>query len=66
MCDAQDENSGLAEKKKPEPLLVDSEERLDWDFYQPPPPPKRRWTVQARIVWKGPAKPLPAPDPNDE
>lgn len=62
----ENEAADVTEKKRPEPLPVDPEERLDWEFYQPPPPPKRRWTVQACIVWKGRAKPMPVPDPDDD
>ncbi|HEY2784957.1 MAG TPA: hypothetical protein VGJ05_08280 [Fimbriiglobus sp.] len=56
----------VAEKQKPVPLPADPEGRWDWEFYQAPPEPKRRWSVPARIVWKGRAKPLPTTDPEDE
>ena len=62
----EEQTGDVKDEKKAEPLPVDPEERLDWDFYQPPPPSKRRWTVQARIVWKGKAQPMPVPDPDDE
>ena len=55
----------VTEKKPAEPLPVDPDDRWDWEFYQPPPPPLRRWKVQGRIVWKGPAQPLPHPDPDE-
>jgi len=58
-------SNAMTEKRKPQPLPVDPEDRLDWEFYQPPPP-KRRWTVVGRVIWKGRAKPLPVPDPEDE
>ena len=63
----EDNVNDVAEKKKAQPLPFEPDgEVLDWDFYQPPPPPKRRWSVQARVVWKGRAKPMPTPDPDDE
>jgi hypothetical protein len=58
--------SGVAEKKLPEPMPVDAEERWDWEFYQDPPPPLRRWKVRAQIVWKGRAEPMPSSEPDDE
>jgi hypothetical protein len=55
-----------SEKKVPEPLPVDPEERLDWDAYIPPPPPKRSGKIPVTLRYKGRGKPLPFPDPDDE
>ncbi len=54
-------------KKDVQPLAADPQgEILDWEAYIPPPPPKRKGTIQVRLHYKGRAKPLPVPDPNDE
>jgi hypothetical protein len=55
-----------SEKKAPEPLPVDAEERLDWDAYIPPPPPKRSGQIRVTLRYKGRGKPLPVPDPDEE
>ena len=62
----EEQTGDVKDKKKAEPLPVDPEERLDWDFYQPPPPPKRRGKIMVRLVYKGRAKPMPVPDPDEE
>jgi hypothetical protein len=55
-----------SEKKAPEPLPVDPEERLDWDAYIPPPPPKRSGKIHVTVRYRGRGKPLPVPDPDEE
>ena len=57
----------VPEKKKAGPLPFEPDgEVLDWDAYVPPPPPKRKGTIQVRLVYKGRAKPMPVPDPDEE
>ncbi|HET6574323.1 MAG TPA: hypothetical protein VFG68_12005 [Fimbriiglobus sp.] len=57
----------VTEKKKPEPLPFDPDgEILDWDAYFPPPPPKNRRTIRVQFRHKGPAQPMPYPDPDEE
>jgi hypothetical protein len=54
------------DKKPPEPLPIDPDERLDWDFdLGERPPPLRKWKVWAQIRYKK-AEPLPMPDPDEE
>jgi hypothetical protein len=60
-----DEREAL-EKKSPEPLPVDLEERLDWDAYIPSPPPKRSGKIRVTLRYLGRGKPLPVRDPDEE
>jgi hypothetical protein len=54
------------EKKAPEPLPVDPEDRWDWDFdIGERPPPNRKWQVRVQLRYKK-AEPLPLHDPEEE
>ena len=59
-------DEAVVEKKLAEPLPVDSEERLDWDFdlgKRPEPIRKGKMLVRFR---SRKAEPLPFPDPDLE
>ena len=63
----ENEESEMIEKKRAEPLPLEPDgEHLDWDAYIEPPPPIRKGKIRVQIRYKGPAQPMPYPDPDVE
>jgi hypothetical protein len=60
-----EQEPNVTEKKVPEPLLIDPDECLDWDFAISEPPPKRKGTIRVRLVYKR-VEPLPLLDPDED
>ncbi len=61
-----EKTADTVEKKKIEPLPVDPEDRLEWDFDigdRPPPLWRKKILVRFR---KKKAEPMPYPDPDTE
>lgn len=62
----EEQSADVAEKKKAEPLPIDPEERLDWDFdIGERPAPIRKGKILVTFRRKK-AEPMPFPDPDTE
>jgi hypothetical protein len=61
-----DSERDMSEKTASDPLPIDPEERLDWDFdIGERPPSTRKWRVKVQLRHKV-AQPLPLSDPDEE
>ena len=62
----EEQTGDVKDEKKAEPLPVDPEERLDWDFdIGDRPPPLWRKKILVRFRTRV-AEPMPYPDPDTE
>jgi hypothetical protein len=66
MADVKPERQPADNEPKPlydGPSPIDEDEILNWDFYIENPPIREQGTIRVKLVYAGPAKPIPVESP---